>query len=182
VPHFAHYGPACGGAPETALHKLAKQIVEERLTLMVPKRIAVHENVESVLPGATNITLDSARVEFTEFTQIVPDLYVTVGERELLVEIAVTHFCDDDKILRIRSHGIAAIEIDLSGIARDAPSEAIAEAVLRTAPRKWLFNQGIDDAVCELEEAAQKKRISAETKLRADAWRIAIAYAEAVQL
>ncbi|GLS33771.1 hypothetical protein SAMN04488498_1812 [Mesorhizobium albiziae] len=78
VPHFAPYGPACGGAPETALHKLAKQIVADSLTLVVPKRIAIHDAVERALPGATDIKLESARIEYNDADGIVPDLYVTV--------------------------------------------------------------------------------------------------------
>jgi hypothetical protein len=76
--------------------------------------------------GATEINLDSARVEFTDPKQIVPDLYVTAKGRELFVEIAVTHPCDEEKVKRIRNHGVAAIEIDLSDVPRDAAPEIVA--------------------------------------------------------
>jgi hypothetical protein len=75
TPHFAHHHrDACGGGPETALHKLAKQIVKERLTLFVPKRIAAHGNIERVLPGREEIALESASLEYRDPQQIVPDL------------------------------------------------------------------------------------------------------------
>ncbi|TIT19134.1 MAG: DUF2384 domain-containing protein [Mesorhizobium sp.] len=172
VPHFAHYGPACGGAPETALHKLAKQIVADSLTLVVPKRIAIHGAVERALPGATDIKLESARIEYNDPDGIVPDLYVTVKGHELFVEMAVTHPCDEEKIRRIREHGIAAIEIDLSRIPRDAPPEIVADAVLRTAPRRWLFNKTIDDAVTTLREEERSSRIAAEKKLQSEVQRL----------
>ncbi|RXT42855.1 hypothetical protein B5V01_21735 [Mesorhizobium erdmanii] len=172
VPHFAHYGPACGGAPETALHKIAKQIVADSLTLVVPKRIAIHGAVERALPGATDIKLESARIEYNDPDGIVPDLYVTVKGHELFVEVAVTHPCDEEKIRRIREHGIAAIEIDLSRIPRDASPGIVADAVLRMAPRRWLFNKTIDDAVTGLREEDQNSRIAAEKKLQSEAGRL----------
>ncbi|TGV21895.1 hypothetical protein [Mesorhizobium sp. M4B.F.Ca.ET.143.01.1.1] len=172
VPHFAHYGPGCSGAPETALHKLAKQIVADSLTLVVPKRIAIHGAVERALPGATDIKLEFARIEYNDPDGIVPDLYVTVKGHELFVEVVVTHPCDEEKIRRIREHGIAAIEIDLSRIPRDASPEIVADAVLRTAPRRWLFNKTIDDAVIGLREEEQNSRIAAEKKLQSEAGRL----------
>ncbi|MCP9231238.1 MbcA/ParS/Xre antitoxin family protein [Mesorhizobium sp. LMG 17147] len=181
TPHFAHHHrDACGGGPETALHKLAKQIVKERLTLFVPKRIATHGDVERVLPGREEIALGSASLEFRDPQQIVPDLYVTIQGRKLFVEIAVTHPCDDEKIRRIREHGIPAIEIDLSRLPRDATPEVVANAVIRSAPRKWLFNKAIDDAVVELQKAATAARVAAESKLTTDAKQKARAYATAL--
>ncbi|TPJ22648.1 hypothetical protein [Mesorhizobium sp. B2-7-2] len=177
TPHFAHHHrDACGGGPETALHKLAKQIVQERLLLFVPKRIASHGNVERILPGRERIELESATLEFHDPQQIVPDLYVTLDGRKLFVEIAVTHPCDEEKIRRIRQHGIAAIEIDLSHIARDAAPEVVADAVIRSAPRKWLFNEAIDNAVIELQKEANAARLAAQNKLTADARQKARAY------
>lgn len=183
TPHFAHHHrDTCGGGPETALHKLAKQIVKDRLTLFVPKRIATHGDVERVLPGREELALESASLEFRGPQQIVPDLYVTIQGRKLFVEIAVTHPCGDEKIRRIRAHGIAAIEIDLSRLPRDAAPEVVAEAVIRSAPRKWLFNKAIDDAVIELQKSAIAARVAAEKKLTGDAKEKARAYAAALRL
>lgn len=170
TPHFAHHHrDTCGGGPETALHKLAKQVIKERLLLFVPKRIASYGNVERILRGREKIELESATLEFRDPQQIVPDLYVTLEGRKLFVEIAVTHPCDDEKIRRIRQHGIAAIEIDLSRVPMDAAPEVVADAVIRSAPRKWLFNEAIEDAVIELQQEATTARLTAENKLTADA-------------
>ncbi|MER9841826.1 hypothetical protein NKJ59_11325 [Mesorhizobium australicum] len=177
TPHFAHHHrDACGGGPETALHKLAKQIIKERLLLFVPRRIANHGSVERVLPGREKIQLESATLEFRDPQQIVPDLYVTLGGRKLFVEIAVTHPCGEEKIRRIRQHGVAAIEIDLSHIPRDAALEVVADAVIRSAPRKWLFNEAIDRAVVELQKEATAAMVAAANKLTADARQKARAY------
>ncbi|WP_155922505.1 hypothetical protein [Mesorhizobium sp. L103C131B0] len=177
TPHFAHHHrDACGGGPETALHKLAKQIIKERLLLFVPRRIANHGSVEQVLPGREKIQLESATLEFRDPQQIVPDLYVTLGGRKLFVEIAVTHPCGEEKIRRIRQHGVAAIEIDLWHIPRDAALEVVADAVIRSAPRKWLFNEAIDRAVVELQKEATAAMGAAANKLTADARQKARAY------
>jgi hypothetical protein len=92
----------------------------------------------------------------------------------------VTHPCDEGKIRRIREHGIAAIEIDLSCMPRDAAPDVVADAVIRSAPRKWLFNKAIEDAVVELQRAANDARAAAENKLTADAKQKARAYAIAL--
>lgn len=177
TPHFAHHHrDACGGGPETALHKLAKQIIKERLLLFVPRRIASHGDVERILPGREKIELESAILECRDPQQIVPDLYVTLDGRKLFVEIAVTHPCDDEKIRRIRQHGVAAIEIDLSHIPRDAAPEVIADAVIRSAPRKWLFNEAIEHAVGELQKEAAAAMAAAAIKLTVDARQKARAY------
>ncbi len=168
TPHFAHHGPACGGGPETALHKLAKQIIAEKLVLVVPERVASYGGERRVLSAAKEIKLTSARVEYTDPKQIVPDLYVTVQGRELFVEIAVTHPCGEEKIQRLHALGIAALEIDLSKVARDAPPDEIANIVLHAAPRKWLFNQTIIDAVSGMRKAAEEKAASDRQKLEAE--------------
>ncbi|MBZ9851359.1 hypothetical protein LB565_25550 [Mesorhizobium sp. CA14] len=182
TPHFAHHHrDACGGGPETSLHKLAKQIIKDQLILFVPKRIASHGDVERLLPGREKIELESATLEFRDPEQIVPDLYVTIKGRKLFVEIAVTHPCDDEKIRRIRQHGIAAIEIDLLQLPRDARPEVVADAVIRSAPRKWLFNEAIDKAVVELQKEAAAALVAAANKLTADARQKARAYDTALR-
>ncbi|ESX66621.1 hypothetical protein [Mesorhizobium sp. LSHC414A00] len=52
----------------------------------------------------------------------------------------------------------------------------VADAVIRSAPRKWLFNEAIDRAVVELQKEATAAMVAAANKLTADARQKARAY------
>lgn len=83
------------------------------------------------------------------FEEIVPDVQLETDSGLLFVEVAVTHFVDQDKRSKLRRYGIPTIEIDLSSIALDAPLEAIDEAVLsKMSLRKWAFHP--TNLICNL--------------------------------
>lgn len=165
VPHFAHGGgEACGGGPETALHLLAKEVFRANPRMLLPERPALDNRRQLMTKPSQEVETEFLRLEYTDPKKIIPDLYVRALGYDLFVEVAVTHFSDETKIQRLRDHRIPAVEVDLSRVPRDCGREDIAEAVLRTAPRRWLYHPGIDaaDAKREADEeawqAAQDKR------------------------
>lgn len=161
VPHFAHNsGKACGGGPETVLHLLAKEAFRANPNMRLPERPALDKRKQVVTKPGQEVGTEFLRLEYTDPKRIVPDLYVRALGYDLFVEVAVTHFSDDAKIQRLREHRIPAVEVDLSRLPRDSTREEIADAVLRTAPRHWLFHPGID--------AAQAKRRADEQKWQAE--------------
>lgn len=106
---------------------------------------------------------------------------------DLFVELAVTHSCEETKIMLIRERGVPAIEIDLSGVARDAVPEVVSEAVLQAAPRRWLYHPGIDAADAkyradeELRQAdLERRREDALAKHRSRVIAAASSYRQAV--
>ncbi|WP_244937431.1 hypothetical protein [Methylobacterium crusticola] len=135
--HFGHHGvaeqPACRAGAETALHIFAKECLARRLELVLPSL----EHPTTYQGGP--IRFDAAALEH-RLGDIVPDVVVRKGGRDLLVEFRVTHPCDATKIARIADLGIAAVEIDLSWLPRDLSRVGLAEAILTQAPRKWLHN------------------------------------------
>ena len=140
VDHFAHYqGDECEYASETALHLLAKQALEECPRLWLPPWKVSEGARRQTLMAGSEFVFDAVVLE-VRFGQVIPDVLVRKGDRELLVEIFVTHRCDETKISKIREMNLAAIEIDLSDLAYDAPPDVIRDAVLRGAPRWWLSN------------------------------------------
>ena len=156
--HFAHDTDAsCAGAPETALHKYAKQIVAKNLRLILPDIAVSYESKVLKLWAGHEVKFDGALEEYREFKQFVPDVFLLRDGRKLLIEVAVTHFCDEAKIAEIRTKGIAAIEIDLSKVPRDAAPDVVSKAVLREAPRYWLFHPQIDDAVSKMQSTAKQQ-------------------------
>lgn len=167
VPHFAHHdGEACGGGPETVLHLLAKEAFHNSPTMMLPGRPGL-ENKRVVMKPAREVQTEFLRMEYTDPKKIIPDLYVRALGHDLFVEVAVTHFADAAKIQRLRKHNIPAVEIDLSKLPRDSLTDAITEAVLKTATRRWLHHPGI--------EAARAKQDADELKWQQERGRRAAA-------
>jgi len=165
VPHFAHSGgEACGGGPETALHLLAKEVFCANPRMLLPERPALDSRRQLMTKPSQEVETEFLRLEYTDPKKIIPDLYVRALGHDLFVEVAVTHFSDETKIQRLREHRIPAVEVDLSRVPRDSRREDIAEAVLRTAPRRWLYHPGIDAAEAkrkadeEAWQAAQDKQ------------------------
>ncbi|MER8861579.1 MULTISPECIES: competence protein CoiA family protein [unclassified Mesorhizobium] len=166
VPHFGHDGgDACGGGPETVLHLLAKEVFRADPSLLLPKRLGLNKGSVVTKPGQ-QVTTQFLRIEFTDPKTVIPDLYVRALGYDLFVEVAVTHASDETKIQRLREHGVMAVEIDLSKLPRDSTREQIADAVLRSAPRCWLYHPDIDKALAktradeEIWQAAQEKRFA----------------------
>lgn len=176
APHFAHHGDVpCRYALESALHKLAKQVLNERLELLIPEVRAALAGETLVSYEATPYRFDEAMLEYP-VGAIVPDVIVRSGRHRLLVEIFVTHRCDDEKVARVRGLGLSCVEIDLRRLPRDATRAQVENALLASAPRHWIYNPKVDEAlelllrrIAAREEA---DRIAAERKAAAEARRL----------
>lgn len=165
IPHFAHdSGRACGGGPETVLHLLAKEAFRANPKILLPERPALDERKQVVTKPGQEVETEFLRLEYTDPKKIIPDLYVRALGYDLFVEVAVTHFSDEAKIRRLREHRIPAVEVDLSRLPRDPTREAIADAVLRTAPRHWLYHPGIDAAEAKRRADEQKRQAEIEKR------------------
>jgi hypothetical protein len=172
APHFAHAGGgrACdpGAAWETALHRLAKQVIQEARELLLPEAVAEVELggsdgvLREVVAPATLFRYDGAETE-VGLGGLRPDAVLRrVGatpeaERSLLVEFAVTHFCSAEKTAELRRRGLACVEVDLSGVPRLATRDEHVRAILHEAPRRWLSNARIEQAEAQLRAAAQAR-------------------------
>lgn len=141
--HFAHYTKAeCDGASESALHLLAKEIIGEAKQIWLPE-----VSLGLTIPNATRIlssskmhTVTHARVENHTGT-IVPDVILTIGEVELIVEVYVTHAVGVDKVEKIKRLGISAIEIDLSGANICNRDDLKRLLVGETGLKRWLHSE-----------------------------------------
>lgn len=166
--HFAHHaqqdGRSCVSAGETALHKFAKRVLDERLEIALPAQVVEEQRDREVVVRAEKRTFDRAILE-TKDGQIVPDVVLLLRERRLIVEFKVTHPCDAQKIARIRAMDVGAIEIDLSQY-RDHKLSEIGDQILYDAPRIWLHNPREREARARLEQRAlhraEKKRTQIE--------------------
>jgi hypothetical protein len=159
IAHFAHaVDRACASAHETMLHKLAKQLISDGTALTLPEVVAVHDGRHRLVRPAVTIRPEDTALE-PNLDGLRPDILITVAGRPLLFEVAVTHFCGPEKVDLIQERHLAAIEIDLSQVARDAPPEALEHAILRSAPRRWLWNRLAEAAEAVMRaEAVQRAR------------------------
>ena len=137
--HFAHASSSpCEYGLETALHKRAKEILEEEKRINLPEITARSE----VLAGCKQVILDKVWLE-NRLGNIRPDVRATSKEgEELLVEIYVTHEVGKKKIKRIQELGISTIEVDLSDLSHASISDEELRSILiqGTERKKWLYN------------------------------------------
>ena len=182
--HFAHVGAECNlvVAQQTALHMLAKELIEDSKKLLIPG-ISIKKDdycddiedyrVQAKIPQAIEyrkarvVNCDSVSLE-KKISRIVPDIMVTVKGRTCLIEVAVTHFVDEEKEQKIKEIGLPLFEIDLSNLYNSEFSrEELAKAVLfNPSNRTWFFNPLYDDAKRWAKEEYSKKIQSAEEEVK----------------
>lgn len=141
-------------ANETALHRMAKQVIEEKKTILIPsKNITCVEAGIRDLPQAVKDELQP--YEFQKETMImgrsveiekrldgfIPDVSLQTDRRELFIEILVRHKVDGEKLAKVKDHGVAMLELDLSAyLESPVDSERISDIILgETALKKWIF-------------------------------------------
>jgi hypothetical protein len=155
--HFAHRASsACSGGLETAIHRRSKEILEANTALMLPAQFARHGGEHKQLRPPQMFRYEKVEVEIT-VPGMRPDIIVYRDDSKLFVEVAVTHRCEEIKVARLWERQQAAIEIDLSNVLRDADPETLADALLRTAPRAWLYNRYVAQAEGKLARQMQEQ-------------------------
>ncbi len=157
--HFAHRaqssGQTCTSPGETALHKFAKQVLDQYLEITLPALIERQDDDTETVIDTGRWLFDSAELEKRE-GEIIPDVVLHLEKRSLIIEFMVTHSCDERKIARIRELDVGAIEIDLSSY-RNHTLEDIIEPILHKAPRAWLHNPKAQSARDRLLARAERR-------------------------
>lgn len=143
--YFAHHrGAECPGGYETALHKMAKQILLDAGRVWLPERDVLLSF--PLVFGETlseTLHLDPREVHFVSAVSekrldngLTPDVTALLkNDAELHIEILVTHAVEENKSLAIDN----VMEIDLSWLSEETVLDPVAlEAeVLKSAPRWW---------------------------------------------
>lgn len=163
-PHFAHTaGADCATGFETAVHLAAKQLIAERGEIFLAELVAqsgIH--VPTVSPArhrrlihrAGLVQLSNVRVE-QPLPGMRPDLLATTADGELLIEVAVTHLVDDEKLRRIAANGMAAVEFNLAGMQHVDFAALEAALFSDTSCCAWLFHPHYAAALAAVDAAAQ---------------------------
>lgn len=149
VHHFAHInGSDCVGAIESALHKMAKDILKEHKLVMLP---AVHRN-------ETGRQMSFCKVEAETFDKELSLRPDCVGYREngqfVWIEFKRTHEVDVKKAGKIVSAKIDCVEIDLNSCELD-PIKVRHFIETCTENRKWIYNY---EVLQEIQDDEEKNR------------------------
>lgn len=100
--HFAHQGESCTTGAETALHRMAKQIVADERRLLEPGR------------DTPTVFRDAALPDEMYWPGRRPDVVLWSESMTVHVEVTVTHRCGPEKLDGIVRKGIPTLELDLS--------------------------------------------------------------------
>ncbi len=188
-PYFRHYSKiSCEfkNYKETVVHYLAKEIIQKKGYIVIPKieiQLSCYlsfyntyiekelENLPSIneLPNylikkTTNYKLTIEKVELEKYEgQIKPDIIIVVNGKKLFIEIAYSHFVNEQKFRKIRENQLDVIEIDLSKLNKKSTENDI-EKELYSSKSKiyWINNEKINEQL--------KQKITEAIEIRDFVW------------
>jgi len=166
---------------ETVLHHEVKRILAEQRRLHVPGLDAVFEAPthdgrvlrEQWSCEAEELGLDHVELE-QRFGRIIPDItcksWPATGGRvmwPLLIEVTVTNQIDEERLLGIREHGEAALEIDLSLAGGRVTRDELARLVVEELSlKRWLFHPESEEKRLEFRAAVAREKLALDEQAR----------------
>ena len=149
--HFAHAAsnPDCKHAAETALHRMAKQLIANWQSLDLPS-LKVTETLEGLfqrheataeLPQrTTDVVCGEAEVDLRTYR---PDVLLTdhLGGA-IAIEVFVSHAVCREKGERVRASGMPMLEFDLRDLPRIGLTEEDLDRRLRATTPRWIHHPG----------------------------------------
>jgi competence protein CoiA len=153
--HFAHAtGNDCEGAAETALHLAAKQVLQQSMGLKIPKIVVEgtaqlpdgrRASAQEVIPESW-LDFETVLLE-QNLASIRPDVIGQSGDNKFIVEIAVTHFVEEQKRTILESLGFPAVEVQVEPSLRESWTwDALEKIVVYgTEFKSWITFPDISD-------------------------------------
>ncbi|MCR3970924.1 hypothetical protein NUK55_07375 [Aeromonas veronii] len=122
---------SCTWKPETEIHILAKEALATDRQLILP--------IGTINPIHKNIVFDEMVCEVYE-GRVIPDVIGFIDGEKVLIEVAVTHFCDRGKIKELKRVNATCVELDLSGfrVKGEIISKEEIRDYLKKCPKKWV--------------------------------------------
>lgn len=176
-PHFKHQTETnCKYSFETALHYLAKEIILEKSYLDLPfcnweipyvpatwfGKMSANEPMLNEIIHFRTIHFDMVEVEKWE-GNFKPDLKCHVGEKQLLIEITVTHGIDQDKLAKIKNNNIPLLEINLSLLQHEINKKTLRRTLFnkqllyeRAKTFRWIYNPKNDKLYAKQKEKSKQ--------------------------
>lgn len=156
--HFKHHNKKeCRAGFESALHMLAKDALAEALEFRLPPFTrGLGLNREEITAGRM-MKFDRAELE-KRTGRIVPDVVLYVGETPLLVELVVTHWCDQTKIDLMKVGSLSCVEVDLGPYREIWDMDTLRDIVVSGANRWWRNNKYAEDKASRIDTARKAER------------------------
>lgn len=121
---------SCTWKPETEIHILAKEVLATDRQLLLP--------IGTINPIHKSVVFDEMICEVYEGL-VIPDVIGFIDGEKVLIEVAVTHFCDRGKIKELKRVNATCIELDLSRfrVKGEIISKEEIRDYLKKCPKKW---------------------------------------------
>lgn len=162
VHHFKHYEITnCKGALETSIHLASKRLFLAKKEVILPDLFADvpefgYQKVQSKKLYKSKTVIQEHKVDDFQ-----PDIFMEIEIKKkgkvyltsLIIEIAVTHFVDAEKLSKIEKKGISAIEISLNKLDRIENDDELWTELTNPDNIKWLFHSKLSTLI-------EKKRIN----------------------
>lgn len=171
VRHFQHARTSsCPGGVETALHRMAKEVLASADALLLPRwasgDVVIEPEPLAIIDSRLEVPLlDGAARPDVLLHGLARDIEFPV----LCVEIRVRHAVDEPKRALLATNGLDSIEIDLSRVEDTALADPVAfryEVLDNPANRSWLHlacgryvAQRADRALIQVEDTAVTERV-----------------------
>ena len=174
--HFAHqHDYECLSAPETALHRLAKEVLLKHMTLLLPPVLPFNktsnvEELQSYKNSFTNCKFDSVVLESKISGQGVdfqPDAILSNKDgTQVFVEFFKAHKTDLNKIEKIKLIGVNTVEINLNQfdplIDNEINYDGLKDFLEADLTRYWLFHIDTISFMKKEEERLLNEKIADE--------------------
>lgn len=178
--HFAHAhakdSDLCEYGSETAIHLMAKQILCEEKVIFAPLTQIEKTGLDSrgyshtvsrAVRNKGSLVFDEVVSEKPVGT-IIPDILASIDGEPFIVEIAVTHFCEEEKIAVYRKARHNVLEIDLRAFSKKLPTKDELRTYLTEddSHRTWLSLKTYEDVEKQVEGELQEKIVSANSRYK----------------
>jgi len=110
VHHFAHKNLECEVNPETIIHILAKKVIAENNEIVLPIFNPISLRWQHIKQEYTLSATES------KYEDIIPDVIININDRPIFIEVAYSHFIDNEKLEKLKRINIETWEIDLRNI------------------------------------------------------------------
>lgn len=157
-PHFAHYNvPACRWAPESALHRVAKELIGDADSIRLPPLplslgdAQAGRELNGDIPDAAwwseSFIIAHADLE-SRIGEYVADVVLSSAAGHILiVEIVVTNPPGNQKRLAYSAFGIPCLVLDLHAVDRALDPEALRYLLIDSVDFKsWAYPDHVPDA------------------------------------
>lgn len=159
--HFSHLNKnsnCSGGYEETAIHLMAKKIIETNNSISVPGTIRGksevimyrHVRIEPAFPNE-------------EYKRYRPDIIIKSNDDDIAIEVVVTCAVTEIKSQLYRDHKFKSLTIDLSrfrGKSLKEVEHTLEQEILTlTGSKKWIWPEQVED---------QKVEVTSNTKFEED--------------